>query len=293
VSFRVPFRGSVAVASGELSRGVLRGPRFRRLFPDVYVAADVPLDHATWCRAAVLYAGHDAVVSGLSALLLYGIDQRPLRDSTIEVSAQRRSVASTDPPIALVRTSVHDADALVRAGVRLTSPTRTAYDLACRLPRVSAISAIDAMTHLHFATIDEIRRYALGRPAGPGCTQVAAVLAQVEPDTESPMESRTRMLLVDGGLPRPEAQVEVYDDLGEFVARLDLGYRHLKVGLEYEGDRHRSKDVFRRDIARGNALRDAGWLIVRVTADDVYRAPVRFVRRVARLLAERRRELRL
>jgi len=101
------------------------------------------------------------------------------------------------------------------------------------------------------------------------------------------------MLLVDGGLPRPEAQVEVYDDLGEFVARLDLGYRHLKVGLEYEGDRHRSKDVFRRDIARGNALRDAGWLIVRVTADDVYRAPVRFVRRVARLLAERRRELRL
>jgi len=149
------------------------------------------------------------------------------------------------------------------------------------------------MTHLHFATIDEIRRYALGRPAGPGCTQVAAVLAQVELDTESPMESRTRMLLVDGGLPRPEAQVEVYDDLGEFVARLDLGYRHLKVGLEYEGDRHRSKDVFRRDIARGNALRDAGWLIVRVTADDVYRAPVRFVRRVARLLAERRRELRL
>lgn len=30
-----PFRGSDALAAGALTRGELRGPRFRRLFPDV------------------------------------------------------------------------------------------------------------------------------------------------------------------------------------------------------------------------------------------------------------------
>ena len=34
-----PFRGSAAVAAGLVTPNVLRGPRFRRVFPDVYVAA--------------------------------------------------------------------------------------------------------------------------------------------------------------------------------------------------------------------------------------------------------------
>ena len=38
---RDPFRGSAARASGLITPGVLRGPRFRRLFPDIYVPADV------------------------------------------------------------------------------------------------------------------------------------------------------------------------------------------------------------------------------------------------------------
>ena len=254
----------------------------------MYVAADVPLDHATWCRAAVLYAGNDAVVSGLSALTLYGIDLRPPGSSSVELSVDREV---TVPSIVVVRSQIAAADVAMCSGVPTTSAVRIAFDLARRLPRRSAITALDAITHKHLATVEQVRHYAVAHPAQLGCSQVASVLADVEPNAESPMESHTRVLLVDGGLPRPEAQVEVYDRLGEFIARLDLAYRRLKIGLEYEGDRHRTKDVFRRDIARGNALRDAGWIIVRVTADDVYKTPVRFVRSVARLIAERRQSL--
>jgi hypothetical protein len=46
VLFDSPFRGSDALATGLLTRGRLRGPGFRRLFDDVYVAADVPVDLA-------------------------------------------------------------------------------------------------------------------------------------------------------------------------------------------------------------------------------------------------------
>jgi hypothetical protein len=34
-----PFRGSAAVAAGLLTRGLLRGSCYRRLFPDVYAPA--------------------------------------------------------------------------------------------------------------------------------------------------------------------------------------------------------------------------------------------------------------
>ena len=39
MDFTLPFRGSAAVGAGLLTPGVLRGPRFTRLFPDVYVGA--------------------------------------------------------------------------------------------------------------------------------------------------------------------------------------------------------------------------------------------------------------
>lgn len=97
------------------------------------------------------------------------------------------------------------------------------------------------------------------------------------------MESRCRLVLIDGGLPRPVAQHEVYVG-GLFIARLDLAYPHRMVGIEYEGDYHRERQAFRNDIARGNRLRDFGWTIVRVTADDVLRNPQQLVARVRSLI---------
>jgi hypothetical protein len=51
--FDRPFRGSIAVDAGLLTRGRLRGPAFRRLFADVYVCADVPVDLALRLRATL------------------------------------------------------------------------------------------------------------------------------------------------------------------------------------------------------------------------------------------------
>lgn len=49
-----------------------------------------------------------------------------------------------------------------------------------------------------------------------GARQVADL---AEPGTESPMESRLRMVLVESGLPRPEVQVSIHDPFGTFVGR--------------------------------------------------------------------------
>ena len=70
-------------------------------------------------------------------------------------------------------------------------------------------------------------------------------------------------------MPRPVCQFVVRDADGRFVARLDLAYPEKRVGIEDEGDHHREKATFRRDIARLNALQQLGWTIVRATADDI------------------------
>ena len=72
-----PFRGSTAVAAGLLTRGVLRGPRFRRLFPDVYAPARLETDLLLRSRAAGVLIGGRGVVAGYSAAELLGASSGP------------------------------------------------------------------------------------------------------------------------------------------------------------------------------------------------------------------------
>jgi hypothetical protein len=103
------------------------------------------------------------------------------------------------------------------------------------------------------------------------------VLELCDGNAESPQESRLRLVLIAGGLPRPVCQHEVYDGSGAFVARLDLAYPDLKLAIEYEGDHHRGREVFQRDLRRINRLRALGWTVLRFGAADIYREPIRII----------------
>ena len=68
------FRGTTAVRTGLLTPNQLRGHAWRRLFPDVYVHADVPVTHVLRARAASCLVIPGAVVSGRSAAAFWGVD---------------------------------------------------------------------------------------------------------------------------------------------------------------------------------------------------------------------------
>ena len=64
-----------------------------------------------------------------------------------------------------------------------------------------------------------------------------------------------------------------------------MGWEDIKVAVEYEGDHHRTdRRQFNRDIARVDALTELGWIVVRVTVEDV---PGGILRRVAVAWARR------
>lgn len=92
------------------------------------------------------------------------------------------------------------------------------------------------------------------------------------------METRLRMLLVTAGLPRPEAQVSIYDDAGLFVGRPDLFYPNARLGIEYDGGTHRESMVD--DNRRQNRLLEARVTLLRFTAADVLNRPAAVVGQV-------------
>ncbi|SFF74885.1 hypothetical protein SAMN05216574_12560 [Blastococcus tunisiensis] len=100
----------------------------------------------------------------------------------------------------------------------------------------------------------------------------------------SPQETRLRLLLHRSELPRPVAQFVVRTGDG-FVARVDFGWPDRKVAVEYEGVWHgRRPQQVAADRRRLNRLREAGWIVVFVTAEDLHQ-PGLLVARVASALA--------
>ena len=103
----------------------------------------------------------------------------------------------------------------------------------------------------------------------------------VDGGAESPQETRTRLVLIDAGLPAPQTQIRVSDEYGDFVARIDMGYRDLRVGIEYDGPQHWTDPEQRaRDIDRHTALLDLGWAIIRESSELLRYREGTFIARV-------------
>jgi very-short-patch-repair endonuclease len=281
----LPFRGRDAIEAGLLTWSALRGLTWLRLLPGIYVHVGTPLDHRMWCRAAVLWAtdgiGGGVAVGGHSAAYLWGAADGP-DDGRVELVIPRRSRRGAPDRIRLVRCALGVRDIVALADIPVTSPERTAFDIARRWDRIDAVVTIDAMLGRYVLTLDDHRAYADAHRGWPGAAAARLIIPLLEPRTESLMESRVRLVIVDGGLPRPVAQFEVRDSIGRFIGRVDLAYPQWRIAIEYDGDHHRGREEYRDDQRRANALRVAGWTVLRFTASDLWRRPDQIVAHIAR-----------
>jgi hypothetical protein len=75
--FEQPFRGSTAIALGLLTPMELRGPRFRRLFQDIYVDARVPPDLRVLSYGAAVLVEGRGILCGYSAAEILGASCGP------------------------------------------------------------------------------------------------------------------------------------------------------------------------------------------------------------------------
>ena len=263
-----------------LTRDHLRGTRWRRLGGGFYALRDIADDPIVVLGAVGRRMPCDAAFSGRTAAWLHGLDLPPC--DPIEVTIPPARMVSRLSMTMVRRSELSPREVARRRGLRVTSIDRTIADLGRRLPLIEAVTVLEMAMHRRLVSEARLRAWIASHPRFPGIACLRRALELAEPDTESVMETRLRLLLVQAGLPRPLVQVSLRDDGGHFLGCPDLYYPSHRLALEYDGAGHRERLVA--DNQRQNRLVDAGYRLLRFTAFDVLSAPHSVVTLVRRAL---------
>ncbi|WP_238529223.1 DUF559 domain-containing protein [Dietzia alimentaria] len=167
-------------------------------------------------------------------------------------------------------------------GVSVTSVRWTAFDLARFLPFEEAVIALEGMYSQGFdlASLERTLTHLAGTW---GIRRAWNAWRAADPQSESPMETRTRLVLAEARITGFESQVHV-PRLGYTV---DLGHKFAKVAIEYDGYDHLDPSRHRRDVHRLNRLRAEGWEVIVVTYDILQNHRAEFLEQVRAALRRR------
>ena len=226
------------------------------------------------------------VLSHESAAAWSGVDL-PNVSELLHITAPRSRgrVADVAPGIRLHRRDVVDSDIVRLRGVRITCPARTITDIARRVPTAHAVAVADSYLRRSLITTGQLRAYADFQAAGPGKRRVRRVCELVDPRAGSVFESISRVLFVEGGLPRPITQLNVKDRKGRWIGRVDFAWPEAKVIVECDGfEFHSGRDSFEKDRRRWSELTRAGWRVIVITWSQVTSEPEYVLGLVADLL---------
>lgn len=277
-------------------RALVREAQVRKLFTNVYVAVDVPDTIELRAAAVALVVSPHQVVCDRTAAWLHGVDVLGLTDKEVlppvELCALRgHAVAGRDGVDGRTR-DLQPRDIMEVHGVLVTTPLRTALDLACGLGRHRALGALDQFMRLHGTTIWEMRRELRRYFRRRGVLQARELVPLADPRAESLRESWVRLELHDAEMPPPVPQHRVYYTESRYY-RLDLAYPAHRVVVEYDGEEfHDSEDQRELDRTRRTWLRDQGWIVIVVRKADLEDPRQAWLEEVREALQPRTRRLR-
>lgn len=277
------------VASGELAR-----PRYGSYVDGAaWSACDELGRYAVRIRCVLERARAEVVVSHLSAAVEWDVPFFDLVPDVVHVTRRDMRAGRREAGVVQHLGRLHDDDLVTRNGVTVTAPSRTALDCATLMPVEHAVALVGDLLHRGLTTKDELRETAERMAQWPGSLQNRIVVERADGRCESVGEHRTLYLCWRQGLPAPEPQVEVRDESGRVVARVDFAWPEHKVFLEFDGDvKYRGllrdgedvTDVVLREKRREKLITDlTGWTCIRITWADLYH-PERTAARIRRLL---------
>lgn len=247
-----------------LSRSHLR--RYDRVLRGVYVERGTPLTPLVKARAAWVWADGECVLSGISAAAAHNVKYLPDGPAEI-VYAQAARVGG----LTVHRDKLERDEVMRLRGMSVTTPARTAFDVARRRSLDEAVMIIDALYQATRLTPDLLTDFAAKKRGRRGINALRDVLLLADPGAESPRETQLRLLIVRAGLPRPVSQHTVTDTAGRFIGRADLAWPEWKVAVEYEGAHHFTDPrQARKDALRANAYMRAGWRVIRVLNEHLH-----------------------
>ena len=156
-------------------------------------------------------------------------------------------------------------------GVQCLRPAAAWVSVAMDATMLQLIQIAESMERYGLATLADLRAFA-GAHRFHGKRRCLRALAIARPGSASVKETELRVRLELRGLPAFEINYAVpgsaYDSRTEHT--VDLAIAKYRLGLEYQGDQHRSDyRQYRRDREKLGALAALGWSVFEVTQADL------------------------
>ncbi|MCV7259684.1 hypothetical protein [Mycobacterium shimoidei] len=257
-----PFVGSEALAAGIVSWHEL-GRYYQAIMPNVYVESRLQPSLRQRIVAAWLWSGRKGVIAGAAASALHGAKWVDA-DTVVELiwrNARAPKGVKTRNELLL------DGETQQLGGLYVTTPERTAFDLARRGTIRQAVARLDALAAATDFKVSDVQELAANHRHTRGLRQLEVVLDLVDAGAQSPKETWLRLLLIDAGFPRPRTQIPVPGPNGSTYF-LDMGWEDLMLAVEYDGDQHRtSRSQYVWDATRLEYLIGIGWTHIRVLSE--------------------------
>ena len=261
----------------DVSEKVLRGRRFRRLHPRVWVLASYKMSDLDWIRAAELAMPDEARASHLTRLRRLGLDYGTFPPLHFTVQGELH--------LALDGIKLHRTKVMPPTDAQGVTPAAAFIGYAVEARVIDLIKVGDWLLYHEHMSLSELLETALRDRWRPGSGAAIWVARYLDARSRSLKESETRALLVFAGLPRPEVNVDLFN--GDcFIACVDMLYREWRLVVEYEGRQHVTDiSQWNKDITRYAGVRDEKWEYVQVT-QEMLKQPRAVVLRVHDKLVE-------
>ena len=216
-------------------------------------------------------AGSHGSAARVYGLGVVGLGPAPLIEMT---RAPGGRGGRTGGPGVRVHVAALPADHVISyRGVLLTSVPRTVIDLARTLPFAEGVAVTDSALHAGLTSKSALAAVIADCPRWPGLRRAREVAAFSDARSESVLESLSRAVFHQAGLPPPDLQVWVGDDDG-IIGRADFLWRRYRTLGEADGAlKYHNPARARAQLERDARLRAAGYEVVHFTWPEITRAP--------------------
>lgn len=244
-------------------RRMLVSGEWERVCPRVFLAGGHLLTGSARVRAAGLWAGERAAVSGPAAAWWHGMLSKA--PAEIEVTVPRRLGLRPYPGIRIRRRDLDLADQMGIGGVWLTDKPLTALETAIAVPDGSVFLDRALQKHVRF---DRVHRAYCRNMGAKGSAAIAALLTAAADRADSAAERLMISVLRGASL----TGWEHGHPFGRWT--IDVAFPGAMVAVEVDGWAwHMDVDRFRADRHKGNALVRARWDLLRFTWHDLTNRP--------------------
>jgi hypothetical protein len=279
-------------------RGQIRVTGFRRVSHGLYLPlSDRTDEDAEWLRnlqAWLLVLPPDAVFTHVTAAALYGWWLPQLPDFVPVFAATDVTGSRPRRPglicSRLVRTAEAPANAIIRHGLPVDLPEEVLLRAARDLAMLDLVPLVESALRSGDTSIARLKHFC--ETTRPGVRRLRIALALADPRSESPWETVLRLFHVLVGI-EVQPQVELFDDQGTFLARVDLLLTGTDNVHEYDGSEHRNRARHGSDLRGERGVAATPYVRRGFTSEDLVQHPLVMLAEIDRALGRRHRPTRV